>query len=632
MNLYGSSKVKDNLIRLVVVLLLVIVVTSVSDDHIPTSKKATLLQKTFAPKKIVMHAAKESSDSEKESSNKKKESSNTKDKEASGSSKEGSSEKQDKGTEKEVSSGSDKKAASGSEKEGKGTEKEATSGSDKEAPSGSEKEGKGTEKEAASSSEKKGKGTEKEAASGSEKKGKGTEKEAASGSDKEASSVEGPSISKVASPEASAAEGPSNSKAESAEASSAEGPSSSSKEVPSSSPSSSSKVGPLPSGPITLPSGAVVVDVTEHGAKGNGQPNMEGEGECKNAVAFIQAWHKACENTGPAKVLIPAGDFVVGQVLFAGPCKSSQIMVENKGTLLANPDLSLYPAPEWIVFQHVENVIFTGSGVVNGQGSKNWDKNDCKSKGKGSCASLPTSIKLHRANNSIIDGVKSVDSMFFHMFLAVCQNVTIRGINFTAPETSPNTDGIHTSLSKDVTIYDSIIGTGDDCISIGQGSVNITVFNVKCGPGHGISVGSLGKEAEEQDVRGIHISNCTLKGTDNGARIKTWPGNVDTVADEITYDDIIMDSVKNPIIIDTNYQSKDAKEASHVKISNIRFKNIRGTSSNDAVVTLNCSSAVPCSEVTLDTISLKGPGKAITSCLNAKVQMMGQNEGISCEK
>ncbi|KAL8167785.1 hypothetical protein V2J09_009284 [Rumex salicifolius] len=570
MKLYSSFKVKENLIRLVVVLLLIIVVTSLPDsnNHIPISRKASLLRNAFAHKTTVIHSATGSTGFEKESSGFENESSYT----------------------KKESLGTDKKVAR-LDKEALGSSKEASS--------------------------------DKEAASGTSTKAETPE----------ASSVEGPSTSKVASPEASATEGPSSSKAESPEASSAEGPSSSSKEeAPSSSPSSSSKVRPLPSGPITLPSGAVVVDVTEHGAKGNGQPNMEGGGECKNAVAFIQAWHKACENTGPAKVLIPAGDFVVGQVLFAGPCKSSQIMVENKGTLLANPDLSLYPAPEWIVFQQVDNVIFTGSGVVNGQGSKNWDKNDCKSKGRGSCASLPTSIKLHRANNSIIDGVRSVDSMFFHMFLAGCQNVTIRGINFTAPETSPNTDGIHTSVSKDVTIYDSIIGTGDDCISIGQGSVNITVFNVKCGPGHGISVGSLGKEAEEQDVRGIHISNCTLKGTDNGARIKTWPGNVDTVADEITYDDIIMDSVKNPIIIDTNYQSKDSTEASHVKISNIRFKNIRGTSSNDAVVTLNCSSAVPCSEVTLDTISLKGPGKAITSCLNAKVQMVGQNEGISCEK
>ena len=76
--------------------------------------------------------------------------------------------------------------------------------------------------------------------------------------------------------------------------------------------------------------------------------------------------------------------------------------------------------------------------------------------------------------------------MFFHMFVSNCQNVTIRGVKLEAPFNSPNTDGIHIGSSEFITVANTIIGTGDDCVSIGHGSKNINVLGVTCGPGHGI--------------------------------------------------------------------------------------------------------------------------------------------------
>ena len=126
-------------------------------------------------------------------------------------------------------------------------------------------------------------------------------------------------------------------------------------------------------------------------------------------------------------------------------------------------------------------------------------------------------------------------------------------INISAPDDSPNTDGIHIGRSNGIEISNSIIATGDDCVSLGDGSQNVLVSDVSCGPGHGISVGSLGKYKKEEDVVGLTVINCTFTGTSNGVRIKTWPDSEDGKASNFTFEDLFMNNVENPIVIDQEY-------------------------------------------------------------------------------
>ncbi|KAE9451851.1 hypothetical protein C3L33_16248, partial [Rhododendron williamsianum] len=77
-------------------------------------------------------------------------------------------------------------------------------------------------------------------------------------------------------------------------------------------------------------------------------------------------------------------------------------------------------------------------------------------------------------------------------------------------------------MSSGVTVLNSRIATGDDCISIGPGSSNLWIENVACGPGHGISIGSLGWELQEPGVQNVTVKTVTFTSTSNGVRIKTW--------------------------------------------------------------------------------------------------------------
>lgn len=96
------------------------------------------------------------------------------------------------------------------------------------------------------------------------------------------------------------------------------------------------------------------------------------------------------------------------------------------------------------------------------------------------------SIKFNRVVDGIIRQITSVNPMGFHLAIVLSQNIRARRLHLFAPGDSPNTDGIHISQSNQVNIARSVIGTGDDCIAVIQGSTNVNIYKVTCGPGHGI--------------------------------------------------------------------------------------------------------------------------------------------------
>ncbi|KAJ0792701.1 putative endo-polygalacturonase [Helianthus annuus] len=101
-------------------------------------------------------------------------------------------------------------------------------------------------------------------------------------------------------------------------------------------------------------------------------------------------------------------------------------------------------------------------------------------------------------------------------------NVRASNLRIIAPANSPNTDGIHITASQNVQVFNSLVKTGDDCVSIVDGSRNIVVRKLTCGPGHGISIGSLGKNNSEDKVSNILVDKAIISNTTNGVRIKSW--------------------------------------------------------------------------------------------------------------
>ncbi|OAY41274.1 hypothetical protein MANES_09G087801v8 [Manihot esculenta] len=327
-----------------------------------------------------------------------------------------------------------------------------------------------------------------------------------------------------------------------------------------------------------------VFDITKFGAAPDGKADA------------TDAWKEACAAAGSSKILIPAGKFLAGIVNVTGHCKGA-IEVEVQGTVQAPPELA----------------------GDDGQGQVAWKGVSCDKDLK-NCKKHPMNIRF----NFITKG------KCFHVNVLGCDDFTFEGFIVSTLEGSLNTDGIHIGRSKGVTISNAKIGTGDDCISIGDGTENLKITKVACGPGHGISIGSLGKYENEDPVSGITVSDCTLTGTTNGVRIKTWPAMFPNTATNIHFQDITMENVSNPIIVDQMYcpwNKCNKKEPSKVKISDVSFKNIKGTSATALTVQLIYSSGVPCEKVELANIDLtySGPeGPAKSECIDVKPTIVGK--------
>ncbi|TXG67441.1 hypothetical protein EZV62_008716 [Acer yangbiense] len=358
-----------------------------------------------------------------------------------------------------------------------------------------------------------------------------------------------------------------------------------------------------------------------------------GDGETDNTEAFNSTWQMVCESIKPSMFMIPKGKFVLGPMVLKGPCKGP-INFHLLGDLVAHIDEASNEVDHWIAFRYIDRLTINGGGSLDGQGSSAWPYNSCIEDQKST--RLPISLRFNFVNDSCIDHITFINSKNFHFNIFASNNITIDSVYIVAPGDSPNTDGIHIAISNNVQVLNSVIATGDDCVSMGPGSKNINISNVQCGPGHGISIGSLGGSPNEEDVIGVHVTNCNITNTMNGVRIKSWakPEYQSSVSD-ITFDHINLINVSNPIIIDQQYcPSRKCKPGdSGVKISDVHFSNIKGTTTTQIAVALNCSESNPCQKIEMRDIDIAyngDRGSALSACANAHGSCYGEEHPPSC--
>ncbi|KAL0282840.1 UNVERIFIED_CONTAM: putative polygalacturonase [Sesamum angustifolium] len=330
--------------------------------------------------------------------------------------------------------------------------------------------------------------------------------------------------------------------------------------------------------------------------------------------AFVDAWKQAC-SMPKSVLLVPQGRrYLVNATRFKGPC-ADKLVIQIEGTIVA-PDEPKDWDPKsmrsWLSFYNLTKALFQGNGVIDGSGQKWWAAS-CK-KNKSNAVTIDSSSAVR------VKGLTFQNSQQMNFVIARSDSVRVMDVKVSSPEDSPNTDGIHITDSTNVVLQNCKIGTGDDCISIVNGSSSIKMKNIYCGPGHGISIGSLGKDNSTGIVEKVVLDKAFLIGTTNGLRIKTWQGGSGYVR-AVRYQDVRMDDVSNPIIIDQFYCDSPKtcqNQTSAVEISQIMYRNISGTSKSEKAMKFACSDTVPCTRIILNDINLqRSDGTVETFCNSA---------------
>ncbi|KAL8171741.1 hypothetical protein V2J09_023545 [Rumex salicifolius] len=351
-----------------------------------------------------------------------------------------------------------------------------------------------------------------------------------------------------------------------------------------------------------------------------------GDGVHDDTKAFKRVWKAACSQSPWSKIVVSYGNvYLVRQVEFSGPCQA-KVVFQILGTIVAPKDPSVWlnlDPTKWIYFHGLKYLTVEGGGKLNGMGKEWWDQS-CKTNSSlishvfsssEPCHHAPTAITFHRCNNLVVTDLTLIDSPQMHMTVTDCTRVQVSNMSLVAPSDSPNTDGIHITSSKNVVVRNSVIKTGDDCISIVNNSSKIQIRNIACGPGHGISIGSLGKYNSCSVVHDVVVDGALLIDTKNGVRVKTWQGGMGFAAN-ITFKNVLMENVLNPIIVDQYYCDAPYEcqnQTSAVKVEGVSFISIKGTTSSSKAIKFACSDNFPCDGLYLEDIQLLSRAKPTSS-------------------
>jgi polygalacturonase len=304
-------------------------------------------------------------------------------------------------------------------------------------------------------------------------------------------------------------------------------------------------------------------------------------------------------------VIVPAGKYLTSAIFLKS---NVQVEVFAGGALLLTTDFNQVPSVQgrWEGIDRttyaslfngfdLENVSITGRGTLDGQGERWWTafRHDHELRRKLGLEERepenppeallrwgrPRMINLFRCRNVQICGIALVDSPSWNIHPVQCGNLLIDGVTITAPEDSPNTDGIDPDSCKNVRIANCYLSVGDDCIIIKSGykyrdngipCENITVTNCVFGKGHaGVGIGS----ETAGGVRNVVVSNCVCDGTQRGLRLKTARSR-GNVVENIRASNVVMRDVGEAVVVTMFYTGGDLHRQEHVDQGTPRFRNI----------------------------------------------------------
>jgi polygalacturonase len=200
-----------------------------------------------------------------------------------------------------------------------------------------------------------------------------------------------------------------------------------------------------------------------------------------------------------------------------------------------------------------------GDGAIDGRGGAKilgqeitwWDL--AERARKGGNQNNPRILILNHCDDFTLYRITLKNSPNFHVSYNNGNGFTAWGVKVNCPRNARNTDAIDPGNSRNVTITQCFIYTGDDNVAIKAGApgptTRMTISHNHFYAGHGMSIGSETNGGASK----ILVTDLSIDGADNGIRIKSSSHKGGLVRD-VVYEDICIRNTKNPILMDSDYE------------------------------------------------------------------------------
>jgi polygalacturonase len=243
------------------------------------------------------------------------------------------------------------------------------------------------------------------------------------------------------------------------------------------------------------------------------------------------------------------------------------------GTIATGAPPPTFPAPQQpaparggcrplISIMDAKNVGIMGDGVIDGRGyakilgkDYSWWEMARKAEPKNERYFTPRMIVASHADGLVLYRITLHNSTNFHVSVNGTNGFTAWEVHLLTPTTkgqdARNTDGIDPGSSSNITIAHSWIDNGDDNIAIKTGVTHMSVLDNHFYDGHGMSIGSETYTGQSF----LLVDGLTEDHTTSGIRIKSNVTRGGSVHD-LTYQNICMRGVKNPIAISPYYTNQ----------------------------------------------------------------------------
>ena len=321
---------------------------------------------------------------------------------------------------------------------------------------------------------------------------------------------------------------------------------------------------------VSMPLPGADLQVRDYGAKG--------DGTTKDTAAIQSAIDAAAANGG-ARVVLADGTFLSGAIQLR---TGVDLHIDRTAKLLASPDIADFP--DWPDAKHVvkdclprrrsaafifadeaERIAITGDGTIDCNGTYHTrEKSNPNWTGwkyervHDTTNSLPRVVFLAGCRDIVLKDVTMVGQPSgWSYWIHDCDRVQVSGLKILADVRYPNNDGIHVNCSRDVTVSDCMIETGDDSIVVRANSRSLR---------------------ENRPCERVVVSNCTLRSWANGIRIG-WTN--DGAMRDCRFSNIVMHDTSVGIAFvlprksGTDY-GREATLVENLSFSNISMRGIYG--------------------------------------------------------